>query len=280
MIQAGRRNFLLTLGLLGVPPVRAQQPARVPIIGLLWNDSVKPSPFVATLVGALNEQGLVAGRDFRIDDRIGLEGYGSMAEGGAALARERVDLIVTYGRTATLAAAKATNVIPIVAIMGSDPVEVGLADSLAHPGRNVTGVVSLSSELVGKRVELLKELVPGLSKVAILIAGGAAGVAEAERSADAAARTLGLQPQVIALRALEDLDGAIAGVAKARIKGLYVGGSSMLAANANSIVSAISRHRIPRSTRRNATSRPGGSPYIAQTPASPLRGSRFTSIAF
>lgn len=85
-----RRNFLVTLGiLLGIPLASAQQRAGMPVIGLLWNDSVTPSPHVATLVGALNEQGLVAGRDFRIDDRVGLEGYGTMTEGAAALVRGR-----------------------------------------------------------------------------------------------------------------------------------------------------------------------------------------------
>jgi putative ABC transport system substrate-binding protein len=244
--QVRRRKFLVTLGLLlAAPLARAQQQARVPVIGFLWNDSVKPSPYAATLVGALREQGLVAGRDFRIDDRVGVEGYGSMADGAASLVRSRVDLIVAYGRTATLAAAKATKEIPIVTIMGTDPVEAGLAESLAHPGRNVTGVVTLSRELVGKRFELLKELVPGLSKVAILLAGGAAGVVASERNHEATARTLGMQPHVIKVNAADDLDGAIAEVQKARAGGLYVGGNTMLAANASRIVSAVAKHRIP-----------------------------------
>jgi putative ABC transport system substrate-binding protein len=244
--QVRRRKFLVTLGvLLGVPLARAQQQARLPVIGLLWNDSVKPSPYVTTLVGALKEQGLVAGRDFRIDDRVGLEGYGSMAEGAASLVSGRVDLIVTYGGTATQAVAKATKEIPIVAIMGRDPAEEGLAESLAHPGRNVTGVVTLSRELVGKRLELLKELVPGLSKVAILIAGGSVGVVSTERNVEATARALGMQPHIIKLSAADDVDRAIAEVLKAQVEGLYVGGNTMLAANASRIVSAVAKHRIP-----------------------------------
>lgn len=244
--QVRRRKLLVTLGvLLAAPLARGQQQARLPVIGLLWNDSVKPSPYVATLVGALKEQGLVAGRDFRIDDRVGLEGYGSMAEGAASLVRSRVDLIVAYGRTATQAAAKATKEIPIVTIIGTDPIEAGVAESLAHPGRNVTGVVTLSRELVGKRLELLKELVPGLSKVAILIAGGSAGVGAIERNAEAVARSLGVQPHIIKLSSVDDLDGAMAEVQQVRAGGLYVGGNTMLAANAGRIVSAVAKHRIP-----------------------------------
>ena len=181
-------------------PFAATAQAKTPVIGLLWNDSIKPSPYVATLLGALKERGVVAGRDFRIEDRVALEGYSPMAEGAAALASSRVDLIVTYGRTATLAAAKATKEIPVVAIIGADPVAIGLAASLARPGGNVTGVATLSGEIVGKRIELLKELVPGLSQVAILLASESAGFAAIARDAEAAARTLGLQPRIAEVR--------------------------------------------------------------------------------
>jgi putative tryptophan/tyrosine transport system substrate-binding protein len=246
MGQFRRRQLLVVLGtLFAAQLVRAQSQGRIRVIGFLWNDSIKPSPYATTLVGALNEQGLVAGRDFRIDDRVALEGYGSMADGAASLVRGRVDLIVAYGSTATLAAAKATREIPIVTIIGTDPVEAGLAKSLAHPGRNVTGVVTLNRELVGKRFALLKELVPGLSKVAILIAGGSAGVVSAERNAEAAARTLGMQPHVIKVNAADDLDGLTAELQQARAGGLYVAGNTMLSANASRIVSAVAKHRIP-----------------------------------
>jgi putative tryptophan/tyrosine transport system substrate-binding protein len=246
MSQFRRRQFLVAAGSLFVAQlVRAQQRTKIPVIGFLWNDSVKPSPYAATLVRALNEQGLVAGRDFRIDDRVGLEGYGSMADGAASLVRGRADVIVAYGRTATLAAAKATKEIPIVTIIGTDPVEAGLAESLARPGRNVTGFVTLSRELVAKRFELLKELVPGLSTVAILIAGGSAGAVGQERHVEAVSRTLGMQPHIFKLSAADDLDRVIAEVQKARAGGLYVGGNTMLSANASRIVSAVAKHRIP-----------------------------------
>ena len=98
-------------------PFAAKAQGKVHVIGLLWNDSVKPSPYALALLGALRERGYVQGRNLRVEDRVALEGYGPMAEGAAALVRAKVDLIVSYGATATQTAAKATKEIPIVMIM-------------------------------------------------------------------------------------------------------------------------------------------------------------------
>lgn len=138
-----RRQFVAAGGAMLALPLAARA-QKAPLVGLLWNDSVKPSPYAATLLGALRERGYVVGRNLRIEDRVALEGYGPMAEGAAALVRAKVDLIVSYGATATQTAAKATKQIPIVMIMGADPVARGLAASLSRPGGNVTGVTTLT----------------------------------------------------------------------------------------------------------------------------------------
>jgi ABC-type uncharacterized transport system substrate-binding protein len=238
-----RRDFVaLGATALALPlAVRAQ---KAPLVGLLWNDSVKPSPYAATLLGALRERGYVVGRNLRLEDSVALEGYAPMAESAAALVRAKVDVIVTYGASATLAAAKATKEIPIVAIVGADPVAIGLAVSLARPGGNVSGVTTLASGLVGKRIELLKELVPDLSRVGVLYAPGTA-IRESLRESNAAASALKLQAQTAEVRAPGEIEDAIAGLAKAQVGAIYVSSSTLLAAHGSRVVAAIAKHRLP-----------------------------------
>jgi hypothetical protein len=110
-----RREFLAIGMVMGLPCVGHAQ--KTAVVGLLWNDSVKPSPYVAVLSDALRQKGHVVGRNLRFEDAVALEGYGPMAENAARLVRAKVDVIVTIGATATLAAAKATREIPVVAVV-------------------------------------------------------------------------------------------------------------------------------------------------------------------
>lgn len=240
-----RRREVVGLGvaLLALPSVARAQ--KVPLVGLLWNDSVKPSPYAATLLGALRERGYVVGRNLRIEDRVALEGYGPMAENAAALVRAKVDLIVSYGATATQTAAKATKEIPIVMIMGADPVARGLAASLSRPGGNVTGVTTLTGGLIGKGIELLKEMVPGLTRVGVLLGSGATNYSINVREAEAAARTLKLELHARGARPPEEIEVAVAALAKSRVGAIFVVGSTALASHSESVVAAIARHRIP-----------------------------------
>jgi putative ABC transport system substrate-binding protein len=137
-----RRELLASsMSLLLFPRLLGAQP-KVSTIGLLWNDSVKPSPYVAILLTALRDKGYVAGRNMRVEDRVDLEGYSTMADNAAYLVRAKVDVITTYGITATTYAAKATKEIPIAAVTGADPTRWGLAASLSRPGGNVTGITT------------------------------------------------------------------------------------------------------------------------------------------
>jgi putative tryptophan/tyrosine transport system substrate-binding protein len=242
------RRRLLILAMLGAATDALSRAAnaqdKTPVVGLLWNDSVKPSPLVAILLDALREKGWIAGRNFRVEDRVTLEGYGGYVESAADLVRAKVDLIVTRGSTATFAAAKATRQIPIVMHMGSDPVGTGLVASLSRPGGNLTGVVTLTTGLNGKRIELLKELNPRLSSVGVLLTPNIANPVNL-RESEAAARALGLQVHFSEARGPEDVDAAIAEFAKARVGGLYVAGSSMLESHSSRVQAAIMERRIP-----------------------------------
>jgi putative ABC transport system substrate-binding protein len=242
-----RRRGFLAVGIvaLAVPAVGRGQ-RKTPVIGLLWNDSVKPSPFLATLLGALGEKGYALGRDFRIEDRISLDGYGSYAESAADLVHAKVDLIVAYGSTATFAAAKATKHIPIVMIIGSDPVAGGLAASLSRPGGNITGIATLSAgqSLIGKRFELLKELAPGVTRIGVVLAPNIGNPA-VMRESEAAAQKFSLQLRFAEPKGPAEMDGQIAELVQAGAGAIYVTGATLLASHAPLIVAAVEKHRIP-----------------------------------
>ena len=240
-----RRRFLICASATLASPIAVLAQQKLPTVALLWNDSVKPSPIQVSLLKALGDKGYADGGNIRIVDRISLTGYGPMAASAAELARARVSVIVTFGATATLAAAKATTDIPIVMIAGIDPVKTGLAASMSHPGKNVTGVTLLSAELQAKRVQLLKELVPGLKRIGVLFApeGGAAGAFGGET--EDAARRMELTTHVAEVRKIEDLEGAFASMSAAHVQAAIGVPSSLLAAHAERVTRLAASHRIP-----------------------------------
>ena len=244
-VNRRRRAVLVatSVAALGLPSVARGQ-KKASLIGLLWTDSVKPSPYIAVLLDTLRQRGWVSGRDFRVEDRVTLEGYGGYADSVAALLQAKVDLVVALGATAVFTIAKATQQIPIVMVMGTDPVATGLVASMARPGGNVTGVLTLSRELNAKRIELLKEMIPALSSVGVVLVpnvGNPLNIQECE----AAARALKLQIHFTEVRAPQDVGAAIAELAKKRVGAVYIAPTTMLAAHAPKVVEAIGQHRIP-----------------------------------
>jgi len=238
-----RRDFVICAAVLALPRVsRAQR--KTPVIGLLGNDSVKPSPFATGLVDVLRDRGWVAGRDFQVEDRVTLEGYGDYAQSMTELIRAKVDIIVANGATATVAAAKATKQIPIVMSVGVDPVASGLVASLSRPGGNVTGVYTLASALNAKRMELLKEANPGLSSVGVLLAFNVGNPAY-RLDAEEAARKLNVQLHFSEARTPEDIDDAIAELAKMRVGAFFIAPGTMLLTRSTRVVGAVAKHRIP-----------------------------------
>jgi putative ABC transport system substrate-binding protein len=239
-----RREFLIAGGATALLPCAATAQKKTAVIGLLWNDSVKPSPYVAVFLNAMRERGYTLDRDFRIEDRVTLAGYEGYAESAADLVRAKVDVIVINGTTATMAAAKVTKDIPIVALMGVDPVARGLAASFSRPGGNVTGIATLTAELTRKRIAVLKEVVPALSRVGVVLAANVANPT-AMRESDAAGRALGVQVQFVEVTASGEIEIRIAELAQSRVNGIYVAPSSFLNANSAALVGAIAKHRIP-----------------------------------
>ena len=237
--------------LLALPfPAWAQQPKKVPRIGYLAAfDPAGESARAEGIRLALRELGYIEGQNIAIEYRFAEGKLDRFAELAAELVRLKVDIIVVAGGSRLIRAAKnATKTIPIVMVgAGADPVEAGLVESLAHPGGNVTGLTNLGVELGGKRLELLKEAVPKLVRVAVLydpVAPG--GVMEVKEVLPAAARALRLTIQPWEVRAADDFERAFAALNKQRPDGLYVPAASpLMGANRNRIVGLALKSRLP-----------------------------------
>ena len=231
--------------ILVTPAVARAQPAQVRRVGLLGVGAAESSPFFDALRQGLRERGWVDGQTIAFEDRTAVGQYARLPEVAAELVRLKVDVIVTYGTTAARAARKATGTIPIVTSVGTDPVESGLAASLVRPGGNVTGITSMGRELVGKRIEVLKEAVPGLSRIAVLWISESSTEWGQVRNVEAAARALGLQARAVEMRRLEDLEKAFASAARDRAEALAIPSSVLLRAHRMRVVELAARHRLP-----------------------------------
>jgi putative ABC transport system substrate-binding protein len=218
-----RRQFTTLLGGAAAWPLaaRAQQTGKVPTIGFLGANPSIDSNRIAAFVQGLRELAWIDGRNLAIEYRWAEGRNERNAENAAELVRLKVDVIVTEGTPSTLAAKQATAVIPIVFAAAGDPVGTGLVASLARPGGNVTGLSSQTAETAGKRLELLREIVPGLGRLAIMgNVGNPISVLEFGE-AQAAARALGLEVTTAELRRAEDISPAFDAL-KGRADALYV----------------------------------------------------------
>jgi putative tryptophan/tyrosine transport system substrate-binding protein len=242
-----RRNLLIAAGALASVPfsVFAQRPVARPRIGLLWIEAAGDSIVLTALRDGLRAQGYVEGKNIEIDTQFLVDRYDRLAEAAVKLVNEKVDVIVSYGTTATLAACKATSTIPIVMVAGGDPVKLGVVATLSKPGGNVAGVTFLSLELVGKRLEILKEAVPGIRRVGVLLNPASATESTNFVGWEAAARTLNMEVQRVEIRVPTEIDSVIAGVTRQRVEALGVVTSTMFIANRKPIVTAIARIRLP-----------------------------------
>ena len=213
-------------------PAGAQQPKKVPRIGYLSaQDRASASTRSEAVRLALRELGYIEGQNIAIEYRYAEGKVDRLPELAAELVRLKVDIIVVAGGDVLIRAAKsATKTIPIVMTgAGADPVEAGFVESLARPGGNVTGVTLLSRELGGKRLELLKEAVPKLARVAVLNDPAATGSAiELKEDLPVTARVLGLTIQPWEVRAADDFERVFAALNKDRPDGLYVFGGTLM----------------------------------------------------
>jgi len=211
--------LLLTIGTFA----QAQQPKKVPRIGVLWLYSPAiASPFAEAFRQGLRELGYVEGKSIVIEYRHAEGKYDRLPSLAAELVRLNVDIIVTASTQAAQAGQQATRSIPIVMTVVSDPVESGLVGSLARPGGNVTGLSLMHPELSGKRLELLKEVIPKLSRVAVLSNLSNPIIPPLLRETEAAARAVGVQLQVVEVRGPIELDSAFGAMTRDRAGALVV----------------------------------------------------------
>jgi putative ABC transport system substrate-binding protein len=245
-----RRTFLAGTGvvLLAAPlAAEGQQESKVYRIGLLGGSPPTDASgrFWEGFFQGLRELGYVDGQNIFFEGRW----YGERTERLPALAAElvrlKVDVIVAGASPAPEAAQRATSTIPIVFTSHPDPVGSGLVSSLARPGRNVTGLSSLTRELVGKQLQLLKEVVPGISRVAVLSNPTVSSQAFMLKEAKVAGRSLKLQVQVLEARAPGDFDSAFSAMRKDRVGALIVLTSSMFFAERSRIAELAAQSRQP-----------------------------------
>jgi putative tryptophan/tyrosine transport system substrate-binding protein len=204
-----RRRFLVTtlVGALAAPRVAtAQQPGKVHRIGFLRNGP-PPRTFVEGFRQGLREHGYVEGQNLTIE--YGLAQSADQLPGAAAdLVRRRVDLILASGTPPVPVAKRATSTIPVIFVASIDPVATGMVTSLARPGGNLTGFVGTHADLMGKRLDLLREVVPKLSRIAVFSQATNPGNAEYIRQAEVAARALGVRLQFLTVRDAADFERA------------------------------------------------------------------------
>jgi putative tryptophan/tyrosine transport system substrate-binding protein len=207
-----RREFILALGgaaassLLWPRAARAQQPGKLPTIGFLGSATLLvESQRVAAFVQRLRQLGWIENRNVAIEYRWAEGRTERFTELAAEFARLKVDLIVAATTPAVIAAKQATSVIPIVITTANDPVATGLVASLARPGGNVTGLSNQMADTAAKRLELLREVVPGLRRLAILANVDNPGAVLDTREAQAAASAVGLEATIVEIRRAEEI---------------------------------------------------------------------------
>jgi putative ABC transport system substrate-binding protein len=245
-----RREFIALLGgSAAACPIaaRAQQPA-MPVIGFL--NSTSPDAIADRLRGfhrGLKENGYVDGENVTIAYRFGENQNDRLPALAAELVQRRVNMIVAgTAPTATLAAKAATTTIPIVFLVSDDPVKLGFVGSLARPGGNLTGVNFFNAELNAKRLELLRQLVPGAARIALLVNPANVTTTESSvRDLEIAARVIGVQIRILNASSSREIDAAFDTMSRERPDALYVGGDNLLNSRRLQLAILAARHSIP-----------------------------------
>jgi len=241
-----RRGFIALLGgAIALPWIAAAQQKPMPVIGVLGTTSLDPNaPFMAAFRQGLSETGYVEGQNVAIE-YVWAEGhYDRLPALAADLVGRKVDLIVAGGTTAVLAAKNATSTIPIV-FNAADPVEFGLVASLARPGGNLTGVSMMNAELMAKRVELLSELVPDATVIALLVNPDNPGAERMMREVPEAARAKGAQLPVLKASTESEIDAAFATLVELHAGALLVQADPLFGRRREQLAALASRHAIP-----------------------------------
>ena len=226
--------------------VRAQAPPTIRRIGLLsgFSPSVEAPSYQAFRL-SLRDLGWVEGKNISIEYRYAEGRHDRLPDLAADLVHLKVDVIVTTATSDALAAQKATRTIPIVMVAGGDPVASGLVESLARPGGNVTGLSQMLQELAGKRLELLKEMVPKLSRVAVLCNPQSASATLNWKENQQPARQLGIQLHSLEVRSPNELDKAFEAATRARAGALAILPDPVITTSLKRIVDFAAKSRLP-----------------------------------
>ena len=246
MLDVRRRQFITLLGGAAAWPLaaRAQQPA-MPVVGFLGGEASGLADRVSAFRAGLAESGYVEGRNVTVEYRLADGQIDRLPTLMADLLRASPAVIATGGLPALLAAKAATSAIPVAFFVGVDPVEMGLVASLNRPGGNLTGVTGLSVELVPKRLEVLHELVPAATAMALLVNPTNPNAATQTRDLQAAARRLGLTLHVLQAASERDFEAVFAELATLKAGALVVGADGLFVRRGEELGALALRHRVP-----------------------------------
>ncbi|HXZ22906.1 MAG TPA: ABC transporter substrate-binding protein [Pseudolabrys sp.] len=240
-----RRDFIKVVAgcAVGWPlTTHAQKPTKAPLIGVLWPNP--PSQFEPIRQG-LKDLGYVEGKNIRFEFRWAEGALDKLSEMALELVHIPVDLIITLAPPATLAAQRATRTIPIVFVAMGDPLASGVVASLARPGANLTGTTRMISEMSAKHVEMLKEIYPALSNLAVLWNPNNSSHQPALRAAEASARTLSLQIRPLEVRSIADLDNVFAAVVRERADGVLFIADPIFFIQLKRMTDFVTANRLP-----------------------------------
>jgi ABC-type uncharacterized transport system substrate-binding protein len=242
-----RREFIAGLGSVAAGPVVARAQPAVPVVGVLSSTSPNGgSVRAAAVIRGLADTGYIEGRNVAFEWRWARDQYDRLPMLAADLVERRVAVIIAIGSVRVpLAAKAATATIPIVFGFGSDPVELGLVDSLSRPGGNVTGMTLINRELLIKRLDLLRKLVPSAGTVGLLVNPDNPNTAPSVREMEALARANGWVLNVVETRTASDLDGAFATLAQRQTGILLHATDAFLTSQGARIAALAARYAIP-----------------------------------
>ena len=243
-----RRTFLAGTGavLLAVPLAAEGQPAgKIPRIGFLFFGSLGPSRELDAFRQGLRELGYAEGQNIAVEYRFARGEIERLPELATELARLKMDVLITPGTAAALAAKRATTTIPIVFAGVADAVGAGLVTNLARPGGNITGLTSINAELAGKRLELLKKVAPRASRVAVLFNRADRSNVLVLEQLQESAPTLGLTVQPLEVRGPGEFEGAFGAMTRQRADVMFGAASVLTFAHATVLVDHAAKRRIP-----------------------------------
>jgi putative tryptophan/tyrosine transport system substrate-binding protein len=233
----------LLIGLALASLAEAQQPKKIPRVGFLGGASGEAN--LRDLRQGLRELGYVEGKNIIIEYRVSKGEFDRFHALAAELVRLKVDVIVTQGTPAAAAAKNATSTIPIIMSGGTDPVATGLVQSLARPGGNITGVTIMNEELAGKRLELLKETSPKVSRLGVLWNSTNPGTAVVFKQTQAAAQELSLSLQSLEVKTVNDLQGAFDAATRRGVNGLVLLAAAPIASHLKLVADLAVKNRLP-----------------------------------